>query len=152
MIVPANLNPDVLKKIVKPALTARLGLVMQPEPRGQWEGRLKGKRGAARKHTVFALAQLRFVGGVMEGAGVTPEFPSSAPGSSFALDGRLSGSSADFAILFEAEGIRSSPFICTGALDAESRNLRGKWEFTCFSPDTCGCKGGGGDFHFWRVS
>ena len=150
-MVQKTAEKTVLKSQGKPRLVTRLKLVLLPEPHGHWEGRLKGRRGIARNHAVFIKADIRFPAGVIEGRGVAPEFPTSEPGSLFDLDGALSGQAADFALYFLASTVRRSPFTCTGKLDGKQKNLRGSWSFTCFNPDTCGCEGGGGDFHFWRV-
>lgn len=141
----------ILKPARPPALKTRLVLEMAPEPRRRWAGKLKGERGAARNHTVYLNAEIRFLADVVEGRGCTPEFPTSAPGSSFDLDGARTGRELEFALWFAAETVRTSPFDCAGKVDAKLRNIRGEWSFACFRPDTCGCSGGGGGFHFWRL-
>lgn len=139
------------KPAVSPDLGTWLNLDVRPSPERQWEGDLKGEHGAASDHTVFVRAQIGFHGGLIAGEGSAPQFPRSRPPGTFSLTGTASGFAVSFALWFADESVGRRPFACDGALDAEAREMRGTWSFHCFNPETCGCDGGGGVFHLWRV-
>jgi hypothetical protein len=100
---------------------------------------------------VFLTARIAIHPAILAGEGTAPEFPRNRAPGAFSLTGSASGSAIRFSLWFSDAEIGRTPFDCEGALDGDERHMRGVWSFDCFSPDTCGCSGGGGSFHLWRV-
>ncbi len=132
---PAS-DPDLMRRIMpKP--------VLRPEPAAvpgdEWEGRLKGASGPARKVDFGVRAMLSFTGGEVTGAGRSPEFPYNEPDCrGFAVAGSFSGSAVSIELCFESGFFRDKPFRLEGVIDAGRRTITGEWSYNCGPQCTCG--------------
>jgi hypothetical protein len=144
-------NPAPAGRTMDPGLRDLLELEVETAPEHRWEGRLSGEQGAARTHSVFVTARIAIRPAMLAGEGTAPEFPRSRAPGVFSLTGSASSAAVRFSLWFADAEIGRTPFDFDGTLDADERNMRGAWSFDCFYPDACGCGGGGGTFHLWRV-
>jgi hypothetical protein len=144
LLSTTNLTPDLAPLLRGlPALS----------PEHYWEGEFTGARGAAQNCTIGVKAQIGFHGHLIEGAGRAVTFPAefSDTDASFSLSGVLSFDSVSFQLWFGASQIRHEPFIGSGMLSSDGREIGGDWSVQCFDPETCGCEGGGGVFRLKRI-
>jgi hypothetical protein len=132
----------------KSLLQTLFKLDVKPAPEHCWEGRLVGSNGSAKGGSLIVRAAIGIHGGVVAGEGAVP---GRDPEIAFSLTGSVSGPSIDLALWFDTPELRRGAFSCTGAIDDERREMRGLWSCGCFDPETCGCTGGDGHFHLWRV-
>lgn len=118
-----------------------------------WEGEYFGHHGSASGSTVAVKARLAFHGEVIDGAGRLID------GLNDVLDGKYGfdvdatrvADVVELHLWFEAEVLARAPFVCTGLLTGDGREISGDWTVGCFDPDTCGCDGGGGTFRLKRI-
>ena len=148
---PSGQRPRIRLPAKRIDVAERLDLDLDPQPRGAWEGKLVGDAGSAADREVFVQAEMRIVGGIVEGEGRSPTFPKPQPGSRFSLDGVVEGVRVDMSLWFEAEPVSRIPFLLSGEVDAEGRSIRGEWSCGCFQPGTCACNGARGTFQLYRV-
>lgn len=144
-------KPIIRKPMRRAEVMDKLGLDLDPKPRGAWTGKLVGASGSAADREVAIDVEMRLVSGLVEGEGRSPNFPKPQPNSRFALDGSVAGRKVEMALWFEAERVSHIPFLLTGEVDAEARCITGDWTCACFQPESCACGGSRGTFRLVRV-
>lgn len=120
-------------------------------PEHLWEGELKGRYGICRRATIEVRARIAFRGDLVNGRGVTPNFPYGHEGGAFTLDGALTGAKVAVDLVMEDETFRQTIYACDGVMNAAEDEIDGVWTVGCLRPRECGCKGGGGVFRLQKV-
>lgn len=118
-----------------------------------WEGEFKGSHGAAEGSTIAIKARLAFRGELIDGNGrIVDGMSEKLDGpDSFTVGGTLDGDVVDLLLWFDAPLLGRSPFVGSGLLTSDAREIDGDWTVGCFNPATCGCDGGGGTFRLKRI-
>lgn len=113
-----------------------------------WKGLFKVTFVDTGNHAEVAIkCVLRLNAVLIEGKGRSPEFPrlGSPADREFTLTGSRTGQRVVFDLWFGGS-VASQPFACEGILNDIEDHIAGTWSFSCYSPDTCGCRGGHGKF------
>lgn len=137
-----------VEKLPRPVLDLEVDTA--PHPEQHWEGRLEFAGDGSDRLVLLLVAQLRLVGGLIEGDGVItavghdPTFPAS-------LSGETSPESVSFAIWIHEQALSRFQVLCTGALSADERRMDGSLFSPCNDLETCNCGGTIGTFALWRV-
>ena len=133
-------------RALEPLLDPALDLARAPH----WEGELEGNHGAPKGSTIRVKAQIGFDGSLIEGVGRAVNFPADAT-PELALSGTRESDAVCVQVWFNGEPFGHQPFVCSGELTSDGREMAGDWSVACQNPDTCGCKGGGGRFRLKRI-
>jgi len=123
------------------------------EPEHHWEGELAGSHGAANGCVIRIAAQIAFPGSLIAGSGRMLNKLDGSPDFVPDLDltGTLEKGAVALQLWFAGAEIRHVPFVGTGRLSNDAREMTGDWSVQCFNPKTCGCDGGCGTFRLVRV-
>lgn len=139
---------DKLHDPLEPLLQQKIEIA----PERTWEGKMLGVSGSSRRANIGLKASLGFHGGLVEGRGRTPDFPSRTPnGSGFEVTGTVFNGAVQFDVWFDAPIARRTPFVCTGTINDDMTVIEARFSVDCFSPNTCGCGGGTGTLQLKRV-
>jgi hypothetical protein len=140
----SKVRPPAPKRVLEPAIV----LARAPN----WEGELDGLKGAAKGSTIRVKARLGLDYAMVEGEGRAVNLSAGRNhADGFSVSGVLAGAAVELQLFFSGEPFGRQPFICTGTLSEDGREMAGDWSLACLNPDTCGCKGGGGSFRLKRV-
>lgn len=146
MLLQVLTKPPPAQSKLAPALSART--------KGHWKGKIIAtEAGNTGKGQATLNAEIEFVDGVIDGRGEALDCPADGTSAdrAFHLTGTQDGRSVNFQIWFGAERLARAPFICSGELSENEREMAGSWTVGCFDPKECGCAGGVGNFALRRV-
>jgi len=122
--------------------------------KGHWRGRLCAtEAGNTGEGDATLNADLEFCDSMIDGLGRALDCPANGSDAekAFHLTGIRVGKSVEFQIWFSSKQLSRAPFICSGALSDNEREMAGTWTIGCFDPRECGCSGGRGTFTFKRI-
>ena len=137
-------TPEDRKRLDAPlALKPLLMPAPRPAPDHEWQGRMRGLSGSARRADIDLRIRLRLGRSALAGEGCALGFPYNASDAqrAFAVDGPREGQTVRFEIVFGTAFFRDKPFCLTGSLNAQESEITETWTFSCGHCD-CGCSHG----------
>ena len=123
------------------------------ERRRRWEGELTITRAVNPGFVFRVVADIAIHGELIEGTGRSHTMPYDLSGrdAEFTLAGTSAAGALAFQVWFAAAEWRARPFIASGHLSSDGRQMSGDWSTQCMQPRTCGCDGLGGPFRLHRI-
>lgn len=114
----------------------------------RWQGEFSGEGGSTKNVEFEFDATLQLWGSGLSGTGSLLGPP--PPEDALTFAGTREGHALDLLVWFDFPDISVKPFVCTGRLSADEREISGTFAVECLHPDECGCAGGTGSFRMHR--
>ena len=136
-----------------PALSRLLENCPQLNREHHWEGDLTITRAVNPGFVFKVKASIGIHGDLIDGTGRSYTMPyklTEADGA-FTLSGSLAAGTVAFQLWFSGTDWRQRPFVATGHIGVDGREMSGDWTTQCMQPTGCGCAGLGGPFRLQRV-
>ena len=121
-----------------------LGLDLERQPRGHWEGSFL-HTSSSPNESYFMRASIGMLGGALEGHGRMSPDAKDGRFIEADLSGAIEGREISFTVWIKTEQ-KAEPFTCTATINSRANLMRGTWRHPCYGGATCNCEGGGGIF------
>ncbi|MBB34586.1 MAG: hypothetical protein CME88_14610 [Hirschia sp.] len=124
---------------------------IDPRFSGHWTGKLDVTQGIASGAIFTFNADISITSDLIEGSGVSSDFPAGAGDCPISLSGQRCGTAIELHIWFEDKRVAAEPFVLVGELDTACTAAAGDFHVECWCPDECDCGGQDGDFHLKKI-